>query len=66
MEGNCLCCEILSYRQNEAAKCSNLYLTSDLRDLYKPLNLGLKLRNKVYKYKEEISSTRYPRSGLIL
>lgn len=66
MEGNRLCCEILSYRQNGAAKCSNLYLTSDLRGLFKPLNLGLKLRNKVYKYKEEISSTRYPCSGLIL
>ena len=66
MEGNHLCCEILSYRQNGAAKCSNLYLTSDLRGLFKPLYLGLKLRNKVYKYKEEISSTRYPCSGLIL
>lgn len=66
MKGNRLCCEILSYRQKGAAKCSNSHLTSDLRSLYKPLNLGLKLRNKVYKYKEEISSTRYLCPGLIL
>lgn len=66
MKGNCLCCEILSYRQKGAAKSSNLYLTSDLRSLCKPLKLGLKLRNKVYKYKEEISSTRYLCPGLIL
>lgn len=66
MKGNRLCCEILSYRQKGAAKCSNLYLTSDLRSSYKPLNLGLKLRNKVYKHKEEISSTRYLCPGLIL
>lgn len=66
MKGNRLCCEILSYRQKGPATCSNLYLTSDLRSLYETLNLGLKLRNKVYKYKEEISSTRYLCSGLIL
>lgn len=66
MKGNHLCCEILSYRQKGAAKCSNLHLTSDLRSLYKPLHLGLKLRNKVYKYKEDISRTRYLCPGLIL
>jgi len=66
MKGSRLCCEILSYRQKGAAKCSSLYLTSDRRNLYRPLNLGLKLRNKVYKYKEEISSTRYLCPGLIL